>query len=100
MFIFGYIKEYCDYFVGVIQMIWEEFGIKWMSEWVVEGGFIGVGELNVVVEELLWMDEQFGIVEVVRMIEQEVKVMMIWGGLMEWLLEREMEGLQMVSVVV
>ncbi|KAK4668060.1 mitochondrial 5-aminolevulinate synthase [Podospora pseudoanserina] len=93
----GHTKEYRDHLVGAIQTIWEELGIKRTSEWAAEGGFIGVGEPNAAAEEPLWTDEQLGIAEAARTIEQEAKATTTRGGLTERLLEREMEGLQTAS---
>ncbi|KAK4177059.1 putative mitochondrial 5-aminolevulinate synthase precursor [Triangularia setosa] len=85
----GHTKEYRDHLVGAIQTIWEELGIKRTSEWAAEGGFIGVGEPNAAPEEPLWTDEQLGIAEAAKTIEQEMATMGAGRRFTERLLERE-----------
>lgn len=97
----GHTKEYREELVNAIESIWTELGIKRTSEWAAEGGFIGVGQPDVVPEEPLWTDEQLGIAEAARTLQQAAKTEQqasAMGGLTERLLEREAQGLRSASV--
>lgn len=101
----GHTKEYREELVNAIESIWTELGIKRTSEWAAEGGFIGVGQADVVPEEPLWTDEQLGIAEVTKTLLQDAQAEQkldanapLAGGLTERLLEREIQGLRSASV--
>ncbi|KAI0887229.1 tetrapyrrole biosynthesis, 5-aminolevulinic acid synthase [Annulohypoxylon maeteangense] len=82
----GHTKEYRDQLVDAVDEIWSKLGIKRTSEWAAEGGFIGVGEAGVNVQDPLWTDEQLGIDQEVA---NEIKKSKPANGFMETLLERE-----------
>lgn len=62
----GHVKEYRDQLVQALDSVWNELGIKRISDWAREGGFIGVGEQNPEVVEPIWTDSQLGLDEVVK----------------------------------
>lgn len=80
----GHVREYREHLVSAIDSVFTELGIKRTSEWAKEGGFIGVGEKDKVVEEPLWTDQQLGVDQVVKEMRKGGPV-----GIMEALLERE-----------
>ncbi|KAB5570062.1 pyridoxal phosphate-dependent transferase [Coniochaeta sp. 2T2.1] len=87
----GHTKEYRDQLVDAIDSIWNELGIKRTSEWAAQGGFIGVGEPQPVVEEPLWTNEQLGIAQAAREILAASPNKPV--GITERLLEREIKGI-------
>lgn len=61
----GHVKDFRDYLVTALDNVWKQLEIKRTSDWVKEGGFVGVGEANAKPIEPLWTDEQLGLAEVV-----------------------------------
>ena len=86
----GHIKEYRDQLVQALDSVWNELGIKRVSDWAREGGFIGVGEANTEVIEPIWTDSQLGLDEVVK----EMKTGGGALGVLENILEQERPQVQ------
>ncbi|KAK7735904.1 mitochondrial 5-aminolevulinate synthase [Cytospora paraplurivora] len=87
----GHTKELRDNLVDAMEAIWTELGLKRTSDWAAEGGFIGVGEPGAVPEEHLWTDAQLGIEEGVKEIKAKAGKEVRKGGVLEALLELELE---------
>lgn len=85
----GHTKEYRDQLVDALDSVWNELGIKRVSDWAAEGGFIGVGDVNHVAEEPLWTDEQLGIAQAAKEIREAKSQTPQQATVTELLLERD-----------
>ena len=54
----GHVRQYQDHLVKALDSVWTQLDIKRTSDWAAEGGFVGVGVKDGIVEEPLWTDEQ------------------------------------------
>ncbi|KJR86404.1 5-aminolevulinate synthase [Sporothrix schenckii 1099-18] len=69
----GHVKEFRDRLVHAVDSIWTELGIRRTSDWArqVPGGFLGVGAPPAAENSPLWTDEQLGITQAVRALQQQ-----------------------------
>ncbi|KAF1971786.1 delta-aminolevulinic acid synthase [Bimuria novae-zelandiae CBS 107.79] len=81
----GHVREYREHLVEAVDSVWNELGIKRTSEWASEGGFIGVGEPNVVEPEPLWTNSQLEVDTVLK----EMKAGGSAVNVLEAILEKE-----------
>ncbi|RYP77971.1 hypothetical protein DL771_000830 [Monosporascus sp. 5C6A] len=84
----GHTREYRDQLVQAVDEIWSKLGIRRTSEWVAEGGFIGVGETSngKDMEQPLWTDAQL---DIDHQAAREIRAERPAAGFTETLLERE-----------
>lgn len=93
----GHVKEFRDRLVHAVDSIWTELGIRRTSDWAsqVPGGFLGVGAPPAAENNPLWTDEQLGITQAVRELQEQKQVG--GNGLTEALLAQEKQSSSTVS---
>ncbi|OAA57844.1 5-aminolevulinate mitochondrial precursor [Niveomyces insectorum RCEF 264] len=91
----GHVRHYRDHLVHAVDAIWTELGIRRTADWAraVPGGFLGVGAPPAAENTPLWTDEQLGIAQAVRALQQQQQQQpAAAAGLTELLLEREQQA--------
>ncbi|EFX00656.1 5-aminolevulinate mitochondrial precursor [Grosmannia clavigera kw1407] len=85
----GHVRHYRDRLVLALDTIWDQLGIRRTADWAreVPGGFLGVGAPPSVENAPLWTDDQLGITQAVRELQQQQP--QLPDGLTNALLERE-----------
>lgn len=59
----NHISKLQEHLIDALVSVWETFKIKYISDWALDGGMIGVGEKSLSKLKPLWTDKQLGIDE-------------------------------------